>query len=117
MTHIQLKRAYTVPEQSDGQRILVDRLWPRGKSKEQEQLTAWLKEIAPSTELRKWFGHKAEHWQEFKAKYRAELEANPTAIQELSRYLDQGKVTLLYGAKDEQHNQAVVIKEYMEHVS
>lgn len=113
MAEVILKRAYEPVLESDGQRILIDRVWPRGKSKSAMELTAWLKDIAPSSELRKWFGHKAERWEEFQQKYRQELDNNPQAISELRGYMKQGKVTLLYGAKDEHHNQAVVLRAYL----
>lgn len=110
---IAIKRAYAKPEHTDGSRILVDRLWPRGLSKANAKLTHWLKEIAPSAELREWFGHDPAKWQEFKKRYDAELAHNHEAVAELAEYLHKGKVTLVYGAKDEEHNQAVVLEQYM----
>ena len=111
--HLQIKRAYAKAERTDGARILIDRLWPRGLSKANVKLTLWLKEIAPTTELREWFGHDPERWQEFKVRYQKELSGNPEAVAELAEYLRQGKVTLIYGAKDEEHNHALVLAQYM----
>ena len=111
---INIKRAYEPAEKSDGYRILVDRLWPRGIKKTDAHFDAWLKEIAPSTELRKWFNHEVEKWADFNKKYKAELKDSP-ALEELSELLKKHKtVTLVYSAKDEQHNQAVVLKEFLE---
>jgi len=89
----------------------VDRIWPRGLTKEEARIDLWLKDIAPSTALRKWFGHDPAKWDEFKAKYLVELRPNPDSIQLLKQELDKGNVTLVYAAKDEKHNQAVVIQE------
>jgi uncharacterized protein YeaO (DUF488 family) len=111
---IDIKRVYEEPADSDGTRILVDRLWPRGLTKEKARVDVWLKEIAPSTELRKWFNHEPSKWSEFKKKYQAELRANPETITALKRLLANGKATIVYGAKDEEHNDAVVIKEYLQ---
>lgn len=110
---LRLKRAYEPAERGDGQRVLVDRIWPRGVSKAEAHIDLWLKEVAPSTALRKWFGHKPERWEGFRARYREELKANP-AVAELRQVMAAGPVTLVYGAKDEQHNQAVVLAEYLE---
>ena len=112
MKSIKIKRVYEAPDPSDGKRILIDRLWPRGLTKEKADVDLWLKEIAPSTELRKWFGHDPEKWEEFKKKYRAELRENNGQVQLLKDEMDKGDVTLVYGAKDEEHNDAVVIQEY-----
>jgi uncharacterized protein YeaO (DUF488 family) len=106
-----IKRVYELPEKHDGRRILVDRLWPRGLTKEKASIDLWLKEIAPSTELRKWFDHDPGRWEEFKERYLDELKGNSEQIQLLKQELDKGIVTLVYGAKDEAHNQAVVIRE------
>jgi uncharacterized protein YeaO (DUF488 family) len=106
-----IKRVYELPDKHDGRRILVDRLWPRGLTKEKASIDLWLKDIAPSTELRKWFGHNPDRWEEFKERYLAELKGNSGQIQLLKQELDTGIVTLVYGAKDEKHNQAVVIQE------
>lgn len=107
---------YEKPDKEDGRRILVDRLWPRGLTKEKASADLWLKDIAPSTELRKWFDHDPDKWKEFKQRYLRELKANKEAVdilrQELKKQeLKGGKVTLLYGAKDEEHNEARVILE------
>jgi uncharacterized protein YeaO (DUF488 family) len=112
--HIHLKRAYDPPEPGDGLRILVDRLWPRGVKKDMAHIDLWLKDVAPSTELRKWFGHDAGKWAEFQARYRQELERNPEAVDRIAAQARQGTVTLVYGAKDSQHNDAVVLKTYLE---
>lgn len=109
---VKLKRAYEAPAAGDGQRILVDRLWPRGISKVAAKLDGWLKDVAPSTELRKWFGHAPDRWPEFKRRYRAELEGS-AALAELVALARQGDVTLVYGARDQQHNEAVVLEEIL----
>ena len=106
-----IKRVYELPDRHDGRRILVDRLWPRGLTKEKASIDLWLKDIAPSTELRKWFDHDPERWEEFKERYLDELKGNSEQIQLLKQELDKGIVTLVYGARDEEHNQAVVIQE------
>jgi len=110
---IHIKRIYENAEPSDGKRILVDRLWSRGISKENAHLDLWLKEIAPSTELRKWF-HAAtpDHWQEFKQLYLKELETN-SAVQELQQIALKNTITLLYSAKDVENNHAIILKEYL----
>lgn len=108
MVKIRIKRIYEKPSRADGVRVLVDRVWPRGISKEEAKLTLWHKEIAPSTSLRKWFGHDPARWAEFRRKYRAELDNNFTEVQRLRDALGRGTATLLYGSKDEAHNQAVV---------
>lgn len=113
---VQVKRVYEAPEESDGFRILTDRLWPRGISKEKAALGIWDKSIAPSTELRKWFGHDPEKFEKFKKRYAEELSGNPDTekfISFIREELQKGPVTLLYGAKDEIHNQAVVLKEFL----
>ena len=109
---IQLKRIYDEKSLSDGQRILVDRLWPRGMSKASAGVDRWMKEIAPSAELRNWFGHKPERWEEFQKRYRAELRQNP-ALEELRAMAQQGMVTLLYAAKDQTHNHALVLQDML----
>jgi uncharacterized protein YeaO (DUF488 family) len=113
---IRIKRAYEEPEPDDGYRVLIDRLWPRGIGKEHLRLDAWLKELAPSPELRKWFGHDPARWEEFQKRYRAELSAPEaqTLLTELAERADLGPVTLIYAARDEQHNNAVVIRELLE---
>ncbi|TGQ68513.1 DUF488 domain-containing protein [Mesorhizobium sp. M00.F.Ca.ET.186.01.1.1] len=110
---IAVKRIYEAPDKADGQRVLVDRIWPRGVSKVSAALALWLKEIAPTDELREWFGHEPERWPEFQKRYRAELEANEETVAKLRERLGQGKVTLLYGAHDEAHNNAVALAEYL----
>lgn len=110
---INLKRIYELPAKEDGYRILVDRLWPRGFTKEKASPDLWLKEIAPSTELRKWFGHDPEKWKEFQKRYREELKENKEAVDNLKDYIRKGKVTILYGTKDKEHNEARVIKDFV----
>ena len=111
---IKIKRIYEDPEKSDGTRILVDRIWPRGVTKEDAKLDDWIKEIAPSTELRKWFDHKEKRYDEFLKKYKKELEDHQDLVSDLLKRTKEKRLTLLYGAKDEEHNQAVVLKEYLE---
>jgi uncharacterized protein YeaO (DUF488 family) len=110
-----IKRVYEEPDKDDGIRILIDRLWPRGLSKEKAHVDLWLKEIAPSTELRKWFAHDPAKWTEFKTRYRAELKHNGEQLAVLKQAIIKGPVTLLYGAKDEQHNDAIVLQELLRH--
>lgn len=115
MKTIQLKRIYEAPDANDGYRVLVDRLWPRGIKKEKAALDLWLKEIAPSDDLRKWFNHDPNKWAEFEKKYQKELNNHEEATDQLlSICKKESKVTLLYGAKDEAHNQAVVIYHWLE---
>ena len=108
---IKVTRVYEHPEAADGTRVLVDRLWPRGLTKDKARVDLWLKEIAPSAELRKWFAHDPAKWTEFKQRYRAELKDKTEQVGELRTVAKKGPVTLLYGAKDEEHNQAVVLLE------
>ncbi len=110
---IRLKRAYAPASADDGIRLLVDRVWPRGVSKQKIATDAWLKDIAPSTELRQWFGHVPERWEEFSKRYARELDAKPDAVAELRKWLKQGRVTLIYGARDEERNQAVALRDYL----
>ena len=110
---MKLKRAYESPESGDGTRILVDRLWPRGLSKDAAGIDLWLKEIAPSTALRKWFGHDPVKWPRFRDRYFAELDANSEAMTRLREELRKGPVTLVYAAKDREHNDAVALAEYL----
>ncbi|WP_095198750.1 DUF488 domain-containing protein [Mesorhizobium carmichaelinearum] len=110
---IAVKRIYETPAAEDGQRVLVDRIWPRGVSKEHAALALWLKEIAPSDELRKWFGHEPARWAEFRERYGTELDGNGEAVAQLRGLLGHGKVTLLYGAHDEVHNNAVALAGYL----
>ena len=112
-TDIQIRRAYDRPGRGDGFRVLVDRVWPRGVSKQALDLDAWRKEIAPSTRLRQWFGHDPEKWSTFRARYFQELQKNRAAVEQLMAHVRQGTVTLLYGAKDREHNDAVALKEFL----
>ena len=111
--HIKIKRVYLQPDEEDGTRILVDRLWPRGLTKAKASVDLWLKEVAPSTELRKWFGHDPEKWKEFQTRYRAELRQNTEQVSLLKQEAARGVVTLLFGAKDEEHNEAVVLQKLL----
>jgi len=111
---VHLKRIYDAPAPGDGQRILVDRLWPRGVSKEKAALDLWLKDVAPSNELRKSFGHDPAKWDDFHRRYTAELQANKDAVDQLSAALKKGTVTLLYGARDTEHNEAVVLRDFLQ---
>jgi uncharacterized protein YeaO (DUF488 family) len=111
---IKLKRVYEVPESGDGLRVLVDRLWPRSVSKSSARIDLWLKEIAPSAALRKWFGHEPSKWIQFRNRYFQELDHNPKAVEQLREHGRHGLVTLVYGAKDQEHNDAVALKEYLE---
>lgn len=110
---VMLKRAYEPPSTTDGQRILVDRLWPRGVTKAKAKIDLWLKDVAPSTELRRWFGHDPSKWMEFKSRYCEELNKNHalTQLQELSR---RGDITLIYAARDQSRNEAVVLKQILD---
>jgi uncharacterized protein YeaO (DUF488 family) len=106
---IRVKRVYEPPAPDDGARVLVDRLWPRGVSKARAALMLWLKDIAPSAELRQWFGHDPVRWREFARRYQAELAANPAAVAQLAKLIEGGRVTLVYGARDIAHNEAIVL--------
>jgi len=110
---IQIKRAYDRPDIDDGVRILVDRLWPRGVNKADLKLDYWLKEVSPSDELRKWFGHDAEKWPEFCQRYFSELDLISERLQPIRAAAEQGTVTLIYAAKDEEHNNAVALQAYL----
>ena len=110
---IKIKRAYLEPEEDDGMRILVDRLWPRGLTKEKARIDLWMKDVAPSTELRKWFSHDIEKWEEFKRRYLDELNENKKSVASLKEQLNKGNVTLIFGARDELHNEAIVLKELL----
>jgi uncharacterized protein YeaO (DUF488 family) len=111
---VRLKRAYDAPAKSDGCRVLVDRLWPRGVSKDELRLDDWLKEVAPSTGLRKWFGHDPAKWGAFKDRYFRELDEQSEAVARLLARGREGTLTLVFGAKDVHHNDAVALKEYLE---
>jgi len=106
---LQLKRAYEPATASDGKRILVDRLWPRGLSKAEAAVDEWMKDIAPSTSLRQWFGHDPKRWPEFRRRYRRELRDHAELLSHLTSLASRGRVTLVYGARDERHNDAVVL--------
>lgn len=108
---VQIKRAYEDASDQDGKRILVDRLWPRGVSKDRAQLDEWAKELAPSTELRKWFDHDPAKWDEFQRRYREELRAQRKELDEIAEEAEKGRVTLVYGARDEEHNEAAVLRD------
>jgi uncharacterized protein YeaO (DUF488 family) len=109
-----LKRVYEEPSAADGYRILVERLWPRGLSKERAALDLWLKDIAPSPELRKWFNHDPAKWKEFQRRYRAELKEKKEAVKLLKQKGKEGAATLVYAAHDEEHNGALVLKQFLE---
>jgi uncharacterized protein YeaO (DUF488 family) len=110
---IKLKRAYEPPDRGDGTRILVDRLWPRGIKKTDAAIDRWLRDIAPSAELRRWFGHRPERWREFRQRYLAELQERPELVEEIRKAARNGQITLVYAARDEAHNDAVVLKELL----
>ena len=110
---IRIKRAYDSPEPTDGLRVLVDRLWPRGLSKKKARIDEWRKDLAPSDVLRRWFGHDPRKWSEFKRRYRQELRRKTEELRELAGQARKGRVTLLYGARDEKHNNVVVLKEVL----
>ena len=111
---LKTKRVYENAAASDGTRFLVDRLWPRGIKKENLKMTAWLKDVAPSPELRKWFAHDPEKWTEFKRRYRAELKSNKEAWKPILDAAKGGDVTLLFSARDTEHNSALLLKEFLE---
>ena len=112
---ILLKRVYEKPAKHDGVRVLVERLWPRGISKAQAQIDLWLKEVAPSTELRKWFHHDPLKWNEFKARYFAELTERQVNLEYVRTQVKRDQVTFVFASKEEQYNTAVALKEYLEH--
>ena len=111
---IWLKRAYQPPGEQDGTRVLVDRIWPRGISKQQANIHFWLKDIAPSDQLRKWYGHDQERWDSFRDRYFSELESKQEPLTQLCKLTSQGRVTLIFGTRDETHNNAVALKEYLQ---
>ncbi len=110
---VHIKRVYEPPAKADGYRVLVDRLWPRGLTKDKARVDLWLKDVAPSNELRKWFHHEAANWTEFRRRYERELRDNPEALQQLRDAVREHATTLVYGAKDEEHNQAVVLRDLL----
>ena len=110
---VKLKRAYESPAVGDGKRVLVDRLWPRGVRKTEAAIDYWMKELAPSTELRKWFGHDPARWDEFRRRYAAELHEHRDELDQLRDLMQTGAVTLVYSAHDEAHNDAVVLREIL----
>jgi uncharacterized protein YeaO (DUF488 family) len=114
MTQVNVRQAYEPPTPRDGHRVLVDRLWPRGLTKAEVAIDAWAKDVAPSTELRKWFGHDSDRWEEFTRRYRQELDANPEALRPLLEAAAKGPLTLVYGARDTEHNEAVVLQHVVE---
>ena len=110
---VRLKRVYEKPSKEDGFRVLVERLWPRGLTKERAGIDLWLKEIAPSDRLRKWFGHDPVRWEDFRKRYEAELRKKKEVLDPLRRRIDEGDVTLVYAARDEAHNSAVALKRFL----
>ena len=114
-SHVLLKRAYVPAEPSDGLRILVDRLWPRGVSKQKAALDEWMKDLAPSTELRQWFGHEPSRWTEFQKRYRVELRQHEAELAQLRALAKKHVITLIYGARDQAHNEAVVLQQVLLH--
>ena len=113
--NVRLKRAYEQPSSEDGTRVLVDRLWPRGVRKTSASIDFWVKDVAPSTELRKWFGHDPIRWDEFQRRYQAELARHPDALEELRALAKGGRLTLVYAARDELHNEAIVLRDLLIH--
>jgi uncharacterized protein YeaO (DUF488 family) len=111
--HIRIKRVYEPPSREDGARILVDRLWPRGLTKEKAAVSQWMKDIAPSTELRKWFGHDPARWPEFRRRYTTELRQPQALLDQIRDLARDRTVTLVFGAHDEEHNDAVVVREIL----
>ena len=111
--NVQLKRAYEPASADDGTRILVDRLWPRGVAKAKASLDEWMKDIAPSPELREWFGHDPARWDEFRSRYAKELQAHGDLVAKLRKLAQHGRVTLVYSARDEAHNDAVVLRDVL----
>jgi uncharacterized protein YeaO (DUF488 family) len=110
-SNVKLKRAYEPPATDDGTRILIDRLWPRGITKERAAIDRWMKDISPSTELRKWFGHDPARWEEFRRRYAREVRQNADLLDQLRALARQGQITLVYSAHDEKHNDAVELRE------
>ncbi len=114
LPEIVIVRAYEISKQDRGYRVLVDRLWPRGLKKEDVNLDEWAKDLAPSTELRKWFDHRPERWNEFKKRYRQELRSRPEAVEKLLKTAARRRVLLVFGARDEEHNQALVLRDFLQ---
>ena len=112
--NIKIKRVYEQPDKKDGERVLVDRLWPRGLTKAKAHVDLWLKEIAPSTELRKWFDHDPKKWQRFRGRYETEIRRKEDLIKVLEQKAREGTITLIYAARDEKHNEALVLKQFLE---
>jgi uncharacterized protein YeaO (DUF488 family) len=112
---IKLKRVYEKPSSKDGRRILVERLWPRGLTKQRAAIDLWLKDVAPSPELRKWFGHDPDRWEQFQRRYREELRKKKDVIRLLKQNEKQGVVTMVYAARDEEHNGALALKRFLDH--
>jgi len=113
-TQLNIKRVYEEASSKDGFRVLVDRLWPRGLKKEDAAIDEWAKDLAPTSELRKWFGHDPERWTDFQKKYKTELKKNEAVASFIADHKGKKHITLLYGAKDAEHNQAIVLKEFLE---
>lgn len=111
---IRVKRVYDAPDSGDGERILVDRMWPRGLSKKRAAVDLWLRDLAPSDELRRWFGHNPARWAEFKKKYHRELQTSPRSVEAIRTYTRGEVVTLLFAARDVDHNNAVALREYLD---
>jgi uncharacterized protein YeaO (DUF488 family) len=111
---IRLRRVYEPPEKNDGARLLVERLWPRGLTKEKAEIAEWFKDVAPSQELRKWYGHEPKKWEAFRKRYLDELRGNPEAVDRLRKRMKEGPVTFVYAAKDEERNSALLLKEFLE---
>lgn len=113
-SRVWLRRAHDAPTRNDGRRVLVDRIWPRGVSRDRAEIDHWCREVAPSDELRRWFGHDVRRWDEFRRRYRRELEDRGEQLDQLTAWAREGRVTLLFGAKDREHNNAVVLREVIE---
>jgi uncharacterized protein YeaO (DUF488 family) len=111
--HVRLKRAYEAPAPDDGTRILIDRLWPRGVKKADAEIDEWMKEIAPSTELRKWFGHDPGRWEDFQRRYRTEIREHTGELNRLRALAQRGRITLVFSARDEAQNDAVVLRDLL----
>lgn len=110
---IALKRVYDPPADDDGLRVLVERLWPRGMTKDEAAIDHWLKDVSPSRELRKWFGHQPERWDEFRRRYEAEIAGNPAALETLRGWCEEGRVTFVFAARDRELNSAVILRDFL----